>query len=204
MKTKNGVRPQDLIIYAVITLAANYAASALGYYILKAATVLEITEFSNVLSVIFSCVIIIPLIFITSITIITFYLKKVIPMQYEPTDTRAKGLKKALIMILPGEILRLIICSRYDSILNSSFFSYITSILYELTYLKWTNRFREVLLSGKLAFQDYLGYFICYIIYFSVYLCIILFICSKIWKSAQVDWQDSIFHDRYISRPKFF
>ena len=101
MKTKNGVRPQDLIIYAVITLAANYAASALGYYILKAATVLEITEFSNVINILFCCALIIPLILITSIMIITFYLKKVIPMQYDPTDTRAKGLKKPWLWYYP-------------------------------------------------------------------------------------------------------
>ena len=114
-------------------------------------------------------------------------------------------MKKALITVLPGEIGRLILCSRYVGIMNDGGrFGYIPSVLYDTIYIGLTNRHEPIRQLGEILWQDRLWYFVFYMIYLCIYLCLILFLCNKIWKNAERDGKDMIFHERYQSKPKLY
>lgn len=208
MKGKSKVRIRDIFVYGLASIGANYIASLLGMHTLRGLIgpmLLKTAQISHTLFYFLCYLLNLPPVLFLSLFVSYFVLKRIIPKQYAPSDTLKDGMKKVLVTVLPGEIGRLILCSRYVGIMNDGGrFGYIPSVLYDTIYIGLTNRHEPIRQLGEILWQDRLWYFVFYMIYLCIYLCLILFLCNKIWKNAEQDGKDMIFHERYQSKPKLY
>lgn len=106
---------------------------------------------------------------------------------YVPSDDKHLWMKKCLLMIAPGEIIRFLICLRVLGITNvlGGKMAIAPTIWFGNSYLIWADRVNAVRQEGIFIIWDYLAYSLCYLIYLAIYLYVIFEIYLKIWKKGK-------------------
>jgi len=176
-----------------LTLFANFIASELGLLIPR--TLFSGLESASptVINTV-GLLTVVPLTLLLSWGIMYFALfRRHFPDLYEPSENNKLWLKKAAILILPGEAVRFTACLTTLGFPDSTGkLASLATSLFEMTYLKWFNRFYSIRQLNEPVFADYVGYTVCYLIYLLVYLFGIFFICKAVWKRAKEDYDDLI------------
>lgn len=130
--------------------------------------------------------------FTWGIVYLMFFRRK-FPNFYEPSEDPKRWLKKSVILILPGELIRFFICIIPLGFFGSTgVFAGIPTYLFELTYLKWFDRTYAVRQTGQFIFADFAAYAVCYLAYSIIHLLGIFFICKTVWKKAGEEYDDLI------------
>ena len=190
---KKKISVDKMFLYGVLTLFANYIASWLGLLIPSTLFGGLTTASTTVINIV-GIVTVFPLTFFFAWGICYFvFFKRHFPAIYEKSEYPKLWLKKTVLLILPGEIIRFFACLFSLGFSGSTgMFALIPTYLFELTYLKWFDRSDSVRQMGEFIFADYVAYTICYLIYILIYLIGIFFICKKIWKKTKEDYDDLI------------
>ncbi len=182
-----------IFLCGVLTLFSNFIASELGLLIPR--TVFSGLESSSpaVINTV-SLLTVVPLTLLLSWGIMYFvFLRRHFPDLYEPSENSKLWLKKAAILILPGEIARFIVCLSTLGFPDSTGkLASLVTALFEMTYLKWFGRFYAIRQLNQRILADFAAYTVCYLVYLLVYLLGIFFMCKAVWKRAKEDYDDLI------------
>lgn len=101
---------------------------------------------------------------------------------YTPNQNKGDLPKTVLALILPGEIVRFLLSLlSLGSAASTGAVSIIPTVLFEQTYLKWSNRYAIVRGGGSVIALDILMYVICYLIYFAAHFGALTAIFWYIW-----------------------
>ena len=124
-----------------------------------------------------------------------FYFRSVVEDQYISGEDKFCWLKSCAKLVLPAETIRFLFCLISLGHMNQSgFFAFLPSLLFENTYLLWTNRSEPVRQWLEYIFADYVAYALCHIIYLVIYLALVMLIYKHFWKESQKDSEDLIVH----------
>lgn len=122
-----------------------------------------------------------------------FFFRSVVEDQYIPSEDKFCWLKSCARLVLPAETIRFLFClSSLGHLNQSGVFSLVPSLLFENTYLLWTNRSEPVRQMLEYNFADFLAFAACYIIYIAVYLALVAILYKRFWKKSQKDREDLI------------
>ncbi len=120
-----------------------------------------------------------------------FLYREKIHNHYQPDGKKNIVLKSALSMILPGEILRFLLCLiSLGSSASTGVMSIISTILFEQLYLNGVERYTIVRQDGVTNFLDIVMYIACYLLYFAIYFAVIFAIYRWVWNSRKKDRKD--------------
>ena len=124
-----------------------------------------------------------------------FYFRSVVADQYIPSEDKFCWIKSCARLVLPAETIRFLFClSSLGHINQTGNFAFLPSLLFENTYLLWTNRHEPVRQWLEYIFADYVAYALCHIIYLVIYLTFVMLIYKYFWKEAKKDSEDLIIH----------
>lgn len=124
-----------------------------------------------------------------------FYFRSVVEDQYISGEDKFCWLKSCAKLVLPAETIRFLFCLISLGHMNQSgVFAFLPSLLFENTYLLWTNRIEPVRQWLEYIFADYVAYALCHIIYLVIYLALVMLIYKHFWKESQKDSEDLIVH----------
>lgn len=187
------VTANKVFLYGVLTLFANYIASWLGLLIPRMLFGGLATASVTVINTV-GIVTVFPLtLFFAWGVIYLVFFRRQFSNFYEPSEYSNLWLKKAVFLTLPGEIFRFFACLITLGFSDSTgMFAAIPTYLFEMTYLKWFDRAYEVRQMGEYVFADFLGYTICYLVYFLIHLLGIFLISKIVWKKAKEEHDDLI------------
>lgn len=124
-----------------------------------------------------------------------FFFRSVVEDQYIPSEDKFCWLKSCARLVLPAETIRFLFClSSLGHINQSGVFAFLPSLLFENTYLLWTNRSEPVRQWLEYIFADFIVYTLCYLLYIVIYLALVMLIYKHFWKEAQKESEDLIVH----------
>ncbi len=126
---------------------------------------------------------------------------RVASKQYKTSDDRYLWLKTGLFYVLPGELIRLCVCSttvNADVDLPWKFgmaFAPLSNLIFTETYGNWSGRAYEVSTTAVMAeieyiAMDYIAYIMCHIIYLIPYLTVTMLIYYMMWKKVKKERDD--------------
>ncbi len=131
------------------------------------------------------------------------FLKKTVPPHFNKDDSQNDCARKALILVLPGEILRMFVCHA----LFGSNLKYLFSPVY-VFYENFSGIFLGhssiYLEEHGTSFSDFMAFSFCYLAYFIINLAILLFLYQRCWKKAKFDREDMIVYEDSSSRKKLY
>ena len=106
---------------------------------------------------------------------------------YQPNQNNKFLPKTVLALVLPGEILRFLLCLiSIGSGTSTGTMSVIPTVLFEQIYLlRWTDRYAIVRGGGSVIALDVVAYIACYLIYFAVYFGALTAILWFVWNSRK-------------------
>ena len=168
------IRFKDKFTYGFISFVANFGASILGIGIPRLLIKAYISLFGNMSQKtmnIFGYLTIFPLTFILSWVFVIFLTKKFMPVHFDFCDDENGYTSHFVRLILPGEILRwLVVMFPLGSVNSTGYLSLLPSMLFENTYLKWSDRHKYVRQYLEFIPADYWAYSLCYLIYIAIYM----------------------------------
>ena len=187
---------REIVLYTIITCFSNLIATIFVSFILK--TILPSIN-NNV--VIFIILLVIG-VFAVSLGITSFFFKRRIPTHYRDSNNKYDWLKQGLLLVLPGEILRLIVCLFSLGHINSTgMLSILPTFLFEQTYVVWTGRMEAIRQNLDFIPADFFAYVGAYLLYLVLYLIGILTIYHAFWNVGKREREEMIVHE---SRPRFY
>ena len=187
---------REIVLYTIITCFSNLIATIFVSFILK--TILPSIN-NNV--VIFIILLVIG-VFAVSLGITAFFFKRRVPTHYRDSNNKYDWLKQGLLLVLPGEILRLIVCLFSLGHINSTgMLSILPTFLFEQTYVVWTGRMEAIRQNLDFIPADFFAYVGAYLLYLVLYLIGILAIYHAFWNVGKREREEMIVHE---SRPRFY
>lgn len=103
------------------------------------------------------------------------YLSSAIPPMYSLTDDDALWRKKAVSLMLPGEIVRFVLGILPSPLLRyGTVTSPLTGLLYDLLYITPTGKYESIMVNGTLGVLDIAVFLLIYFAYFAVYEFVVL------------------------------
>ena len=183
----------NVFLYALMTLAANYVASWLGLAIPRLLIGGSADSLSQTQINLFGIFTVVPITLLVTWLGLFLMMKSTFSRLYKSSEDSRLWLKKALLFVLPGELLRYFIClptlGIYD---GTGMFSALVTYLFDSVYLPKVDRAYAVRQLGERIFSDYAGYTLCYLIYLLVHLAGVLFLCRFIWKKGQKEHDEML------------
>ena len=132
-----------------------------------------------------------PISFGVSLITIWTLLQKLIPTFYFTTEDNKTYKYIAMAVILPGELVRYIVClSSMGSLLGSGRFSVISSNWFNQLWWALASKSEFLLSQGKSSLIGGLIFTLCYIAYLLLYLFIVLKMFRYLWKVSQWEAED--------------
>lgn len=122
------------------------------------------------------------------------FFRSVVKKQYVPSEGKFHWLKSGARLMLLGEMIRFLFClSSLGHIATlSGQFSILPTLLFENTYLIWSNRHYEVREWLEYNATDFLAYAVCYIIYLVIYLALVMLLYRHFWKKAAMNDSEAL------------
>lgn len=192
---KYNIRIISMFLYAFVLFVSNY----LAYFVAGAVVGLfqPITDkipFALLAIFIFAIYILIGFSF--PLLAIFFCFKYTVENQYMPSEDKKCWLKSCLKFILPAEIIRFLACQfTLGQINTTGSFAFLPSLLFESTYLQWTDRSAQVRQNFlQYNFADFTVYAICFLFYLAIHLALVIFFYRRFWLRAEKDRDDLIVH----------
>ena len=196
MKKTYSVNFASMLLYAFVLFLSSY----LSYFV--SVTVVGVFQpiadkipYALLVTVVFAIYILIG--FAVPFVVIFFFFKSTVEKQYVPSEDKRSFVKSCLRFILPGEIVRFLVCQvTLGHIKSTGFFAYLPTLLFENTYLRWTGRGEQV--RQKLLqynFSDFIVYALCFLLYLAIHLTTVMMIYRRFWIKAQKDRDDLIVHE---------
>ena len=125
-----------------------------------------------------------------------YYMRKRVAFQYQPSENKSQWIKSATKLILPGEVLRFLLCLAKLGLLDGfGMLALAPSFLYEQTYLIWSGRMNDVRQFGNTIFGDYLAFTACYLMYAVIYIGLLLFLYRYYWKKESTACNEMLRHE---------
>lgn len=187
---------REIVLYAIVTCFANLIATLSVLYILK--TILPLIN-NNI--VIFISLLVIG-VFAVSLGITALFFKRRVPTHYRDSNNKYDWLKQGLLFVLPGEILRLIVCLFSLGHINSTgLLSILPTFLFEQTYVTWAGRMEAIRQNLNFIPADFFAYIGAYLPYLILYLIGILAIYNVFWNVGKREREEMVVHE---SRPRFY
>ncbi len=194
--SKTKITKGQIVLYAIITCVSNLIAAFLVSAFLK--TLLPSIN-NNV--VVFIILLVIG-VFAVSLGITAFFFKRRVPTHYRDSNNKYDWLKQGLLLVLPGEILRLIVCLFTLGHVNSTgMLSILPTFLFEQTYVVWTGRIEAIRQDLNFVPADFFAYIGAYLPYLILYLIGVLAIYRIFWNIGKKEREEMIV---YESRPRFY
>ncbi len=185
----------DRIVYTGVILLSGIIASVIGRYI----AVMILSAILNILPSVnkllwntfgFAFTLIVPI--ICTEVCLYFYLSKILPQKYFPSEDPHVYQKMMLILSLPGEITRFLICLPTLGFINSTgIFNPTPTDLFDQLWIKMTGRYEAVRQDVDYILLDYVGYSLCYILYFAVHMIFLMLIFKHIWNKAKTEYENT-------------
>ena len=194
MKKSYNVRLSNILCYALVLFSSNYAAylistALVGKLFLPIAD--KIPFFITSL-----CIFLIYILIGLSVPLFILFLffRSSVARQYVASDDKHVWRMSGLRLALPAELLRMLICQVTLGQINvSGVFAYLPTLLFESTYLNWSDRHEQVRQKFlEYNFMDFAVYAICYLIYFAVHLLLVMKIYRYFWLEAEKEREDFI------------
>ncbi len=174
---KREITAGDRIKFAAVSIFAHVA---VYFYTLYAVAVLLELWRGSAMYVVFEVLLTIPMTAVLPVLLVQVYLKPLIPQRYSLADDAAEWKRKAVSLMLPGEIVRFLL-----GLLPSAVFRYgtvtspITMMLYTLVYANPTGKYDAIIGRGETSVMDYAVFLLIYLVYFALYETIILRLFRK-------------------------
>lgn len=128
--------------------------------------------------------------------VIWFFFRSMARNHYMPSNDKWYWAKNCLVLVLPAEILRFVVCTITLGHINSTgYFAFLPSLLFENTYLLWTGRHELVRSAIQSNIADYFVFIICYLLYAVIHLLLVLVIYRRYWLVGKKDREDLIVHE---------
>ena len=193
MKKTHNVRIKSVLLYTILIFVSNYIAYWVSVMI--AGIFQPLVGKAPMVMIVIFIVLIYILIGFTVPLIAVFYLfKSVVSEQYIQSEDKYCWLKSCLRLILPAEIIRFLACQiTLGQINTTGAFAFLPSLVFESTYLRWTDRSEEV--RQKLLqynFTDFAVYALCFFAYIAIHLAFVMMIYKRFWLNAKNDRDDLI------------
>ena len=180
-----------ITLFSIFLLAINYLSSWISW--LTTGLVMGIMPGWNSILMLFFMVIIN---LITTAVLAFAVMSRMVPRQYQDSEESNFWLKNALVFIVLGEILRFILCiSKLGNVNSTGKFAVLPTAFYEALYLEGTDRFAQVRNQNSYIFSDVAIYFVCYLIYFAVYLALLLVLYRHFWMKGKAEREDLVYHE---------
>ena len=183
----------DFILYGAVTCIGNIIATFLVELIISyGISPLGYNGFTIVLAWVVLCCC--SLVFVWVGVFLLFKQKE--EEHYMPTEDNHFWIKKGLLIIMPGELLRFLICLPNIGHLNtvSGQMAIAASTLFGRTYLLWTDRTYAVRQNGAFIFWDYVAYSVCYFIFLVIHIFVVLAMYRYFWNKGKKE------HDYFIKK----
>lgn len=196
MKKSHNVRIGSVLFYAVIMFISNYIASQAS----SGVTVILLKPIADKLPIALLAIFVFAIEILIGLSIpliaVFFYFRSVTLTQYLPSEDKILWAKSCARLILPAEILRFLICqASLGHLSTSGYLAGFPTLLYENTYLLWTNRFEQVRHMLEYNFVDFIFYAVCYLLYLVVQLSLYMTVYRHFWLESQKDREDLIVHE---------
>ncbi len=190
-KAQIAIGISDQLAYALFLPLANYVGGVVGTICRNWLAFFWQIYFSNV-PMLAAALIIYPIIWTLSLLIpfamIYLLFRRAVPNHYLPSDEPSLWCRSALQLILPGELIRFLLCLSLRR--NMVRFALFPSNLFDLFYLPSAGRSEAVLQEGTYILQDFAVYALIYLLYFALYLTVILLIYRRFWKVGKEERED--------------
>ena len=189
----NNIRIKHVLFYAFLMFLSNYIAFLMSGVVINILIQPIADKMFPILLVI--CVFAVYILIGLSVPLIAvfFFFRSAVCEQYFPSDDKLLWIKSCIKLILPAEIIRFLVCLRTLGHINTSgFFAPLPTLLFENTYLVWSNRHEQVRQMLQYNFVDFVVYAVCYIIYLAIHLAIVMIIYRHFWLESQKDREDLI------------
>ena len=195
MKTQHStaIGITDQLAYAIVLFLASYAGGLAGTLSRNCLAFFWQTYFSSI-PMLWAAFVVYPIVWIVSLLIpfavLCFFFRRTVPDHYLPSDTPRLWRKNALRLILPGEIIRFLLCLSLSR--NMVRFALFPTHLFDLFYLPLSGRSDAVLHEGTYILQDYLVFALIYLLYFTLYLSVILLLYRRYWMVSKEEREDLV------------
>ena len=121
-----------------------------------------------------------------------FYLSKILPQKYFPSEEPRIWAKMLFGLSLPGEAIRFFICLPTLGFINSTgIFNPTPTDLFDQLWVKMTGRYEAVRQDVDYILLDYIGYSLCYILYLAVHMLLLMLIFKHIWNKAKKEHENT-------------
>lgn len=173
----------DCAVYAIFNIAANYIGCALSGILLS--LILQLGRIP-VITDIFG----IALATAAPVAVLAFLFHRRVPYHYIKESTPRTVLKSYLLYVIPGEIVRFIICivPVFGKILPFSTFGVLTAGGANMLYSFYTGLSGRNLAIGsykQYIAMDFIVYFFVHIVYLAVYMLASFFVYRYFWNKAE-------------------
>ena len=123
--------------------------------------------------------------------VIRFYFQRTVPNEYLPAEESNLWLRSALQLILPGEVIRFLICLFTCTSFNTArMLALLPSDLFRLIYLQLLDRRSEIAEISGYTLQDYAVYALIYLLCFALHFAVILLIYRRFWMVGKEERED--------------
>ena len=195
MKKSHNVTFTSMLLYAIVLFLSNYLAYFVsGTIVGLLQPIADKIPYALLTIVAFAIYILIG--FAIPFAAIFFCFKYTTEKQYMPNEDKKCYLKSCARFILPAEIIRFLVCqATVGHIKTTGFFAFLPTLLFESTYLRWTDRSEQVRQSFlQYNFADFTAYALCFLVYVAIHLAVVVFIYRRFWIRAEKELDDLIVH----------
>ncbi len=127
---------------------------------------------------------------------ILLFFRTAVPRQYFPSENKMQWLKNCLLFVAPAELLRFVVClSSLGVLTGTGYFSLIPTIIFEGTYMIWSERYVPIRQLARYIPEDFLAYTLCYLIYSAVHLILVALIYRRFWMQGKRDFEELVVYD---------
>lgn len=183
----------DQLSYAIILFVASYAGGLVGTLCRNYLAFFWQTYFSNI-PMLGAAFVVYPIVWIVSLLIpfavLCFFFRRTVPDHYLPSESPRLWRKSALKLILPGEIIRFLLCLSLSR--NTVRFALFPTHLFDLFYLPLSGRSDAVLQEGTYILMDFIAYALIYLLYFALYLSVIQLLYRRYWMVGKEEREDLV------------
>ena len=187
----------DILLYTAVVLFSNLISSNISMALTKIAFEPLFHHISIiVLAVLVFATEIVVNIIIPIVSVFVLF-RAIVPRRYYPSENNRGWIKECLLIIMPGEVFRFLICLHTLGHLKSTgYYSLIPTILFEQTYVRWFERHDQTRELLQFSIGDYTAYTICYLPYITLFLFLVIKIYKHFWMQGKRDCEDLVVYDR--------
>ena len=193
MKKAHNVTFVSILQYTGIMFLSNYIASFISNVVIS--TLLKPIESKIPYVLLMICALAVYVLVGLLVPLFANFLffRSVAAKQYVPSEDKFHWLKSFARLVLLSETIRFLVCWKSLGHLNQTGnFAFLPTLLFENTYLLWSNRHYEIRQWLEYNATDFLAYAVCYIIYLVIYLALVMLLYRHFWKKAAMNDSEAL------------